>query len=84
MTKVTAPSSPTHCQVRRVCDHLGRAQRHWHVAIVYFGTDEQKKKYLPRLAREKLWARTLYRNDFRFRALNCAPVRAFAGRKDYI
>ena len=36
--------------LRRVRCHPRRARRHRHLPIVYFGTEEQKKKYLPKLA----------------------------------
>ena len=41
----------SHRKVRRLRHHLGRPHRHRHACrMVYFGTEEQKKKYLPRLA----------------------------------
>ena len=38
----------SHCEIRRLRHHLGRTLGIGTLPIVYFGTEEQKKKYLPR------------------------------------
>ena len=50
-TKLPPRSSPTHRQIRRALPLPGeRIAVSGMLPIVYFGTEEQKKKYLPRLA----------------------------------
>ena len=73
MDKVTAAVIADHiAQVRRLRHDLGRAHRHRTLPIVYFGTEEQKKKYLPRLAAgEIVGAYALSESSSGSDALNC-------------
>jgi len=78
MDKVTALSSPTTSPSTRLCDYLGRALRHRHAAIVYFGTEEQKRKYLPRLgAGEIVGAYALSESTSGSDAMNCRAAPNF-------
>ena len=62
----------SHRQVRRLRHHLGRTSGIGTLPIVYFGTEEQKKKYLPRLAAgEIVGAYALSEASSGSDALNC-------------
>jgi len=85
MDKVTLRDCRSHREVRRVRDHMGGHTGIGTLPIVYFGTENQKKKYLPRLAAGKLLALCFVGG---FIWVGCAqlpcPCSAFADGKHYI